>query len=301
MNTKRVFIGIISLLILLPAIQIISAVQSNITVKTLPIHEVQLTTYDSAKADFSKFEGFRGYTFSDGKIKFVSEADKPFNIVIYIKNIDHQTVTSETFEEEFTPGEPIWIELYTNGSNVEVGEEALALFNEENSTEDINISSIASNEVNNSIEINETNETIVNSTIVNSTETGIDSESKIGFTIFEEDGTVKKVVYYSFGVLLIAIIVFVGLKIVKRSKSEEKNWPKEIHIRKLSEVIAERRLNEDKNIELKRAEKKLQEIEGKIDQIRNKEKIEGIKKGIMEKEKELVELRKKQKEIERGR
>ncbi|HLC87129.1 MAG TPA: hypothetical protein VJH65_02540 [Candidatus Nanoarchaeia archaeon] len=299
MKTKRVIIGIIGLLILLPAIQIISAVQTNITVKTLPIHEVQLTTYDSAKADFSKFEGFRGYTFSDGKIKFVSEADKPFNIVIYIKNIEHQTVTSETFEEEFTPGEPIWIELYTNGSNVEVGEDALALINE-NNTEDINISSVVSNDINNSIESNNTNETTANST-VNSTETEIASESKIRFTIFEEDGTVKKVVYYSLGVLLIAIIIFVVLRVIKRSKMEEENGPKDIHVRKLSEVIAERKLSEEKNIELKRAEKRLQEIEGKIEQIKNKEKIDDIKKGIIEKEKELVELRKKQKEIERGR
>ncbi len=95
-----------------------SATDTLITVKTLPYHEVQLTTFDSNSESFSAFESFRDESDMYGDISFTFSSNEPtFNIIVYIK-FNNENIVSKKFDDEFSAGEPIYLEVAPKGARL---------------------------------------------------------------------------------------------------------------------------------------------------------------------------------------
>jgi len=105
--------GALSIVILIALlIPLVSAEDTEIKVKTLPYHEVQLTTYDSGK-----LESFKGESDRFGDVIFTSTASRAFNIIVFIK-WDGETITTKTLNDEFPPGETVEITAAPPGAKL---------------------------------------------------------------------------------------------------------------------------------------------------------------------------------------
>ncbi len=222
------------------AVQLISfasALDTDIIVKTLPGYEVQLTTFNPyAETSIlnAKYESFIGIADDDGEASFIFTSAKPnFNILLYIKDLDKQTIEKKTYDDEYPTGtdvvldlRPEWFKKFQEINDAKDGETPVA------------------SETNVSVE-NETVEEVIE---INATEEN-DSATITQFTIFGADGTsvLKVIVYIIGGLVILAIIVIFVLKGMKKMKEkenygkEEDDSVKKIKIKKLSEMKEERK------------------------------------------------------------
>lgn len=260
--------------------QITSAVDTEIKVKTLPNHEVQLTTSKANIVSFSVIENFKKNSDEYGDVMFMSSSDEQtFNIIIYLKK-NNEKITVNNFTNPYilldnVAGTPVYLELApawfvfikTPVNKTNVSEES------ENAT----IENITSDE----------NE----SEVFIETEEEIEQETEVqlaGSVIFGDKGFFsKKTIYYVIGIIVL-LIGFMAVKTMRKKLT----GPKEIKIKKLSEVMEEKKkkFNTDKEI-IENAEKKIKDAQEDIRKIKNQDKIEQAKKKIIEDEKELMKLR----------
>ena len=261
MIKKRGF-AIFVLLIFL--VGFISAVDTRVKIKTLPLHEVQATAFDPKSSNFHSYEQFIGISNQFGDVYFNYSVDEEFNIIVFIKTLEHEKVMSKKFTKEFEPGEDI---------SLEVAPDSFELI----PTPEINESEIGDEEL--EVDAN-----------VTTNETEVDNEDESsgisGFAISDLVPS-NKIMYYVGGGVLGLIILVLVIWLFKRKRNKS---PKEIKVTKLSDLKAQQAQASAKDEELKGAEEELKQAQAKIDAIKNKDKIADLQAEIDQKQKELKEL-----------
>ncbi len=267
-------------LALLVCISFVSAIETNITIRTLPWHEVQVTPFDPDKEGISAFDHFENYSDYYGLSNFVfSSEEETFDLIVYVKKSD-KTVVYEKYDDEFEAGEPIYLEVVPDG---EVLENISAPVFEK---PDTNILADPVDEENATVEEVEPSEVIVEQ----------ESSGFTGLAILGTDFSAKEIIYYALG---IGVLVFIGLWLfVFRKKSKvvypEESKQKDIVVRKYSDFRQEQALERVKqSSELSEAEERLRQAQAEVARLRgsNGQRIEEAKRKLMEDEQELMRLR----------
>jgi len=266
MINKRVLAGFFVFLFL---ISFASAITNSVQVKTLPYHEVQISAYDPGSSSFSLYEKFMGTSNQYGDVYWnfsIDGDDDEFNLVIFIKTLAHEKVIDKKYEKEYPIGEDVYIELAPSSFEF--------IYPSEDEVEDEPLEEVVE-------EVNETSET--------SEPAEVEGTSAItGAAIFGEGGVLRnKVTYYILGgiaglILIIIIIWFIAKK---------KRGPREIKVRKLSDLKAQQDDEAKKSEDLREAEEELKDAQSKINAIKNKDRIGDLERDIQKKENELKGLR----------
>jgi len=264
---KKIILGLI---VFLFVFQLVSAATTEIKVKTLPYHEVQLTPCAHGSPSFTSLGSFRETSDEYGDVVYTFDTGQTmFDLIVYVKDEYGETVISDKLTDGFNVGEPLYLE-FTVGSFKLLetpGSDPISL--EENETIEVE-SNITGNETEEIIEDVEVDEIIE--------ETNKSGESFMtGFVTQVENIFTNKIVYYSLGMLV--LIGGVVLLIVKR-----KSKPKEIKIRKLSDVQSE------KENKLEEARRKLKEAQKEIRDLEGKDKVDAARKKLEEDKKALEDL-----------
>lgn len=266
---------IFSLFVLIFAISMISAYKTDISVKTLPDHEVQLTILDASTSSFVALERFMGMTDEYGDINFTYVSmEQYFDLIVYIKKDGEKIMPPKKLNERFPATEPIHLILGPSGF------EPIYRPNitEENETIESNITTDLNQSLNESEEI-----------VEESTSHGI-----TGMVIGENGLLANKKFYYVLGILLLGIGAFflyeankhsIKEKIAKKPKVEgEHHSSQDIKVKKLSEIQGSM---QDNSPSLSDAEKKLKEAQQEVERLR---KVDEIRKRMFEDESELRRL-----------
>ena len=274
---KKLIFVLVTFLFLM---QIVSAVDTEIKVKTLPNHEVQLTILESSASSLA-LESFKNNSDEYGDVSFIYSSDKSkFGLILFIKK-DGTKIISKKYLESFVVGTPVYLEL------------APAWF-EFIETPTANVSEFD-------------NQTIENSTVEgNESEVLIESESQevseeagsqiTGAPIFGDNGFLtKKTISYTVGI----IALLIGFFVIKTMRKKLK-VPKEVKVKKLNKAIKQKKekpkTNEEKRFNTNEeiiidAEEKIKEAQEDIRKIKNEDKIKEAKKKIIEDQERLIRLR----------
>jgi len=281
---KKIFL---TLIIFFLALQIVSATDTIINVKTIPYHTVQLTTFDPSSISFITFERFEGISDKYGDISFTfSSNEVSFKAIAFIKKYGEK-VADKKFSQAFPTGQDTYLEIIPAGyTKVET-----PIINESANSQKTPIEFVEN-----------TTETTSNETIE---ETIIEEEpveetkiTKTGFVLLGEGGilSIKKIAYLSIIIFLLLTMSFFGVR--KLKKISENKAPKEIVIKKLSEVEKEKDEEKAKTNQerLEEAERKIIEAQEEIKRIKSQsnakaEKIKKAKEKLIEDQKELMRLR----------
>jgi len=256
---KKVKLFYIFILLVLLSVVQVSAIDTEIKIKTLPFHEVQVAVAKPMSSTFESWGNFKNYSDQYGDVSFVFSSDKyTFDLIVYIKKDNEKIMPAQRFLENFPVGDPIYLEIAPAGFEfIETPGEVI----EEVENETI-------------IEENEIEPEVTGSAI----------------RIFGEEGIFsKKITYYIIGIIiLLGVGAFVIIKIIKKRPKTSKD----IKIKKLSELQDEKKEKlQDKEGIIEDAEKKIKEAQEDIRKIRNEGKIKEARQKLIDDEKELVKLR----------
>jgi len=254
---KKVRLFYIFILLLFLFIVQVSAINTEIKIKTLPYHEVQVAVAKPMSSTFESWGNFKNYSDQYGDASFIFSSDKyAFDLIVFIKKDNEKIMTPQKFLESFPAGEPIYLEIAPAGFEfIETPGEVI---------EEVE------------------NETIIEENVVEPEVTGS--------AVFGEGGILsKKVIIYVIGtIILLGIGAFVIIKIIKKKPKTSKD----IKIKKLSELQDEKKEKvQDKEGIIEDAEKKIKEAQEDIRKIRSEDKIKEARQKIIEDEKELMRLR----------
>jgi len=251
------------------------AESTEVKIKTVPLAEVQMVVYDADIEEFTLTERYTGNSDVYGDINHNFDiADETFHLKIFVKKDGESLISNEKFLDN-PSGELVYLEAPYG-----------------------NLELISTPGFENGVAIvEEVIETVNETEIVNETEE--ESSKIVGkvFSVFGDEGVLsKKRIYYIGGFLF--LIVIVGF-VVAGIKHKISAGPKEIQVKKLSELQREQKENlddkkediEDYRQEIEDAEKKIAEAQADIKKIRNSEKIKEMRKKIAEDEDELNRLR----------
>jgi len=264
MVRKVAFVLALFLIMLQPAL----ALTSDIKVKTLPYHEVQLSTFDPDSVSFSLYESFKGESDEYGDILFTfNSAETTFGIVVYIK-WNGETVANEKYAERYETGQPVFLEVAPEGARI-----------------------LETPEIENKPEINETIEEATNETAeetANETAELNDSQQGITGLVVSPEGlsdSAKRTAY----IILISIIslAIIGMfffrlrrKIKKINGTDFK--PTSLASREQPDIqlitdLESKIKNAQKELNLLKNQSKIKEAEQKLK--RDQEELERLRKG----------------------
>lgn len=107
------------LLIALLLIPLISAVDTEIIIKTMPNHEVQVAVSNPASLpNFELLEHFIGNSDEYGDISFNFSSNKSsFNLNVFIKK-DNEKIISKNYADTFIAGELVYLEIVPDGFEI---------------------------------------------------------------------------------------------------------------------------------------------------------------------------------------
>ena len=267
---KKIFF---SLVILLFCFQFISAIDTNIQIKTVPRMNVNVMVLSPS---FEVYDRFNANADEYGDVSFVFSSDKlRFGLTVFVKDLsDNSRVASKELRNQI-PGEDIYIEVVPTGFKIiETPEEE-------------NLSAV---NLTNLTEIPEENE-------LNDTESLITIEEKeeqknkfslSGLVIFGENSVLKRVLFYVFIGMALALFVFLGVKKFGKREGNKKG----IRIKKLSELRAEQKEETPERYYgiLDETQRKLEETQRELNRIKNREKIKELEEKMRKDEQELRKL-----------
>ena len=288
---KKILVCLIVLALLFP---MISAIDTEITIKTTSFSNVNLNIL--AQNSVESIERFNEDADKYGDLVFIySGTLEKFDLNYYVKKNDKK-VDSGILKGNLA-GEPIYIEAVPEGVELIFA----PVINQTNQTEqsELNQTDLNQSELNESI--NDYNTEI---------EKGIS-----GFAIFGEDGLISKnALYYMGGAIMLAMLIFLGFKLYNHRPKPQR----EIKIRKLSELKKQQEDKKDKEDKdkdkqeqeekiddlkqekkekigdykelIEGAEKKIKEAQDEINKLKHKDKIKEIRKRIADEEEELRKL-----------
>ena len=261
------------LLLAVVCVSFVSAIDTKIDVKTVPDYEVQVAASKAGSVAFELLTPsvLKVQSDKDGNAFFLlSFVDLKYNLVVTIKK-DNITV-NQTRLSNLVSGENIELDF--------VPEWQKALRAQQASLTEIN--STLSNE---SLIANESFVLLENQTDNN---TGGNWVSSTGLFFIEKSKSIfsSNMTYYVIAILAVGVFAFA----IRRKFA----WPKvvrEIKVRKLSELNAERSEERRKNDELKEAEKRLKEAQQEVNKLKNTGKVKELEERIKEQQEELKRLK----------
>jgi len=263
---KKLILGFFVLIVL---ISFISATETQISVKTMPFHDVQLALFDPYSNDFILYERFVGNSNNYGDISFNFSSDKQkFRIISFIKK-DNVKILTKQFDDIFVAGEPIYLEIVQEGFEIIP-----------TPIQQINYS-------NNQTSKNTTNESNLREE-TNSEETNTNKSQLTGLVTSEKSSIFsKKTVYYTGGIIGFFIASFIVFLFIKNKQSSAK----EITIKKLSELKEDKgdKIGYDLRL-IEDAERKIKEAQEEINKLKNKERIKELKNKVENYQKEINKL-----------
>jgi len=279
------FIIIALLLLVVP---LMSAADTPIKITTLPYHNVEVVVHQDTNEAFSLLERMKDKSNYFGEAEFVfSSSATSFRVMVFIKR-GTETVFSEKYTDSFSAGESIELEFLPEDYVLPKKEDISSKNNTEETLEELDQ------------ELNQTDVADLEDLDENLEGTGEESFFDLtGFTVFGEDGIIsQKTSYYVGGVLGFFLIIAILFFITKRRISRE---PKEIKVKKLSELKKDEVANQEPKQEPKKespellsAEEKLKELENEIEDLKKKGKLKEIEEEIQRKQRELENLREKE-------
>ncbi len=251
-------------------LSLVSAADTEIKIKTLPFHEVQIAIIKSASGATEVLKTFKQDADKYGDAKFTfSSSDSEFYINSFIK-WNHETIFSKSFPEPFPAGTPVSLSLAPENSQlVETPGQSLA--------------NLAVNQTN-STHRNETNSSSVVTPPAQPRETQDTLQQEApptpvtGNSIASEftDMTLPlNYIYYIVGGIIILAIIFFFFKIRKDSSKNFNFRPATKH--EASNVM--------------QLQRQLKDAQHEIAVLKNKDKIKAAEQKIEEDKKELERLR----------
>lgn len=269
MMKKFLMILILSILIL----QVVSAIDTEIKIKTPSFTEVHLTILDSSTTTFNALSGPHKIT-SDyyGDMIFTYSGDESvFNLMVILKK-GGERIYSEKFENNYKAGKSIYLEIIPEGYELIETPGALNTTNVTLTNETL---------INSTEELNETNTTIERESINNSVISG--------FSIFSGKGFFSlKTFSYIIGFILLLALAFFTFRFMKTRKTPR------IKITKLSEMKASQSENKDSSKEsninkiIQEAEEKIKIAQEEISGLKKQQRIKELKERML-KDKEALE------------
>lgn len=263
---KKELVGV--LLVFVFSLTLVSATSTEVFVKTMPYHEVQIVAFQPNVQSFNTLERITVESNEYGDALGVFSVTTDFSLKIFIKK-DNVKVLEETFVTAYPVGEKVHIEMFEPGYDP-IETPGWAKLGSEKEVEEV---------------VEEENETVVEEEVVE------DEEGVTGAAVAEGVGNffTNKIFYYVLGgVILLAIVGFVIMKVVKM-----KGASKQIQVKKLSEIEKEQKeVIGDKMKLIQAAEKKIEEAKEDIKKIKNEDRISEARKKIEEDMKELERLEK---------
>ncbi len=280
MEKKILIFGFVMFIFLL-IMPLAIAANTEVKIKTVPFSEVQMVAYDAGIEVFTLLERYIGNSNNYGDITHNFDiADDTFHLKVFVKKDGETLVSGEKFLDKPSGG---FVYLEAAPENFELiptpgFENGTAIVNETNVTE---VSETTNETEDEKVDLIE----------------GEDVPKTVGFSVFSGEGILSKKNFYYVGGFLF-LIVIVGF-VVASIKHKMNASPKEIKIKKLSELQKEKKENlEDKKEDIgdykqviEDAERKIAEAQADIKKIKNEEKIKEMKKKIAEDEAELIRLR----------
>jgi len=256
---------------------IISAIATEITIKTIPEHQVQVTAYEPSSTSFTPLDSLIETSDEYGDVSKVFSIDKsPFNLLVYVKK-DGVTIISEKYIDGFTAGVPVYLELAPKWFTL--------IYKETNIT---NLSTAVENET---VEETAIPENLTSSENLN--DTNPEKGSIVtGFASFNYGEVFsKKSIYYIFGIVVLVVLIIFLRGRMGAGVSMQLTKPTSKHKDEISlddEDFEDSKKRKHESEELREAEKKLKEAEEEVKNV----KIKEIKDKLIEEEKELMKLRK---------
>lgn len=83
---------------------------SDIKIRTLPDHQVQITLFNEVNDDFLVLERLEGVSDENGEVSFAASIESGFNLLVFVRN-SGETVLSEKYLENYNPDENIYLEI----------------------------------------------------------------------------------------------------------------------------------------------------------------------------------------------
>jgi hypothetical protein len=255
---KKLFVGAV-LLSLLMCIEIVSAIDTQVTIKTLENHKVDISILNP-EGVYSLIESFHEDSGSLGEVSvsFSSSLDT-FNLRVWLKK-DGELVIYKKFEEEYPTGEPLVLEIYPAGFEPEL----------------------------------EVNESTLNE--AESENESLEGEGTItGSPVFGEGGIFsKKGIYYTVIVFLVlAVVAFFVMKkfnVIKSKPHQSDEKPDENkNTRDDSVPPSGGESRADNKSIIEDAERKIREAQEEIRRIKDEEKVNEIRKKLIEDKKRIIE------------
>lgn len=270
---KRLKIQFFSIILLLLIMPLMAAESTNIQVNTYSGHNIQL--------DFSKLNPvtnlgtLKGVSDGKGEASFIfTDTSNTFNVNVFIYEGTTKVVSKKFSDLE--AGENICITLFSNDQKIEtgctIGEEVVEEVNETESNDTI-------------VEVPEETTEEIDSVPESTSITGLATSNEEGSSVS------LKTIFYVIGGIIVLAILFVGILGVR--KKFHPTSAKEVKVKKMSEFKKEREEKSagDYKQAIEEAEKKIEEAQKEIKRLKNADKIEEIKKRMLDDEKELLKLR----------
>lgn len=260
---KKLFVFAFAVLFL----SIVSATQTPITIKTIPNHEVQIAIHNPSSEGFQLYDRFDVMSdiYGDVSVNYSSEVED-FKIIVFVKSYG-ETVLNKKYNQVFEAGEPVVLELYPDDYVPIVAPEI-------SKVEEVNVS------VNDSVE-----EVLL--------DVPVERKDKLtGFAVFDSGLFTSPTLYYILGGVVVVLVILVLF--FKRGKREEVPQQRDIVIRKLSEVQAERAQEQakEKSEALRAAEIRLRSLQEEVSKLRkDDDKIRETEARIRENQELLRKLK----------
>lgn len=257
------------LAVLILCFQLVSATVTNIQVKTVPLKNVNVQALSSS---MNVYDRFNKDADEYGDVSFVFSSDESrFDLSIFVKDLILDEKVAYKKLENQVAGEDIYVEVIPAGFNIIKTpiEEDISADNLTETSENV-----SSNDTGNLITVTEKS----------------DKKSFLsGLVIFGENNKLKKIILYSFGGIVLVLIIFF---IIRRFRRKNRTG-KEIKVKKLSELRAEQKEETPENYHemLEDAQRKLEDTQRELNQLKNQDKIRETEKKLQQDQQELRKLK----------
>lgn len=294
MARKEAIILCVLFVVVLLGLSSISALDTKIKITTYADHDLNIN-FLIPPPNIELLESYTLSSGSDGTIEFTFPAGaQNFDITAFVLK-DGQKIVYEKFEDN-VPGESLHLTLYPGKSTI------VKNFEETEATNDTEP------------QTNKTNETVAltieNTSVTTENDSGEAAPGLTGFATTNEESSSflsRGMLYAIIGFLFIGIVIFGMLKTLTIKKQqariegrEEEKEEKKIKVKKLSEKLKE--IKEEKKDSdrseyqkvIEEAEEKIKKAQAEINRLKNKGKIEEIKKRMDADKEELERLTKEE-------
>lgn len=263
MKMRKIFLFLV---ISVLCFQLISATETNIHIKTVPFMNVNVLVQS---ASFELYQRFNADADKYGDVSFIFSSDKTeFGLNVYVKDLsDNSKVASEEIKN-LNAGHDVSLEVVPEGFNIieTPGEENIPT---ENLTSANNSANDSSNE-----------------SLLTASEQSQGQPDIHGQVVFGENSSLKKIIIYVVGAIVLALIIFFIIKMIKKRKGE-------IKITKLSDWKEEQKDSTPGQYYgvLEDTQKKLEETQRELSAVKNQERIKETEEKLRRDAQELRSLR----------